>query len=94
MRRIFENIQIYNFSPNNWLALSIMQLNNRIKTENFSPPAWLILTTYPLSWFAGKFGMGEELTGTGQKTAQKKNTAPSMLELKNKLKNCSSNLNA
>jgi len=63
----FKNIRIYNFSPNNWLALSIMQRRNRNKTKQLSPSKWLVLTTYPLSWLAGKFGMGEELIGTGRK---------------------------
>ncbi len=64
----FKNIQIYNFSPNTWLALSIMQRYNRKKAKQVSPPAWLVWTTYPLGWLASKFGIGEELIGIGQKT--------------------------
>ena len=64
----FKDIRIYGYNPTSWLPLSIMQWKNQNQSKaRYNYPRWLTLVCYPIGWLAAKFGMGEELIGTGSR---------------------------
>jgi SAM-dependent methyltransferase len=64
----FKQICIYEYNPTSWLPLSIMQLKKQKNPSmHYMYPRWLALVCYPIGWLAVKFGIGEELVGTGLK---------------------------
>jgi len=64
----FTNIKIYNYYPNSWLPLSIMQLvNKKQQIMELDCPSWLKIVCYPIGWLTAIFGFGEELVAKGSK---------------------------
>ena len=62
----FKDIRIYEYNPTSWLPLSIMQWRSQRRPKaEYGHPHWLTLACYHIGWLATKFGIGEELVGTG-----------------------------
>lgn len=64
----FKSIIIYNYYPNSWLPLSILQLlNKKQQSMDLECPTWLKVVCYPIGWLTAILGFGEELVAIGSK---------------------------